>query len=206
MWCGLGAAVMLPLLPASGGAWSPRELVAPCAGDCAVAIYTGRYVEDSMNDVLLVDPKPPTSWTYDDDRIVALAVSREAGSFAGHLFLEPELGIAQRFGAQDEIELWGALFFRYRGFPWDRWVTTSVALSTGWNYATGVSESEKDRNQNDEGSRWLHFFSPEVTFALPQRPDMELMFRFHHRSGIFGLINGAQGGSQYGTVGIRVRF
>ena len=29
----------------------------------------------------------------------------------------------------------------------------------------------------------MHFFSPEVTFALPSRPDVELLFRFHHRSG-----------------------
>jgi hypothetical protein len=52
----------------------------------------------------------------------------------------------------------------------------------------------------------MHFFSPEITFALPSRPDIELLFRFHHRSGVFGLVNDAFGGSQYGTVGLRLRF
>lgn len=181
-------------------------LFAPCAGDCAVAVYGGHYVEDSMNDILLNDPTFPTDWDFTGDGIIAGAVSREWLSYGDHLVLEPELGIGKRFGEQDETEFWGALFFRYRGFPWDHWVTTSVAISTGMNYATGTSEQEIERNRNDEGSHWLHFLSPEITFALPSRPDIELMFRLHHRSGIFGTINGARGGNQYGTVGLRVRF
>ena len=199
----LAASVAASAAPAVAGPLA--RLFAPCRGDCGVAVYAGHYVDDAMGDVLVVDPAPPNAWTYTDDRIVALAASRELWR-VGRVDFEPELGLAQRFGEQDETEAWGALFLRYRGFPWDRVVTTSVALSTGWSYATGISEIEKDRSKNDEGSRWLHFFSPEVTFALPGRPDVELLFRFHHRSGVFGLINDTHGGSQYGTVGLRVRF
>jgi hypothetical protein len=120
--------------------------------------------------------------------------------------VEPEIGIGRRFGAQDETEIWGAVFFRYRGFPWDDVVTTSVAFSTGLNYATGVSRVERDRARRGDGDRWMHLFSPEITFALPRRPEAELMFRFHHRSGVFGLVSDAWGGAQYGTIGLRVRF
>jgi len=52
----------------------------------------------------------------------------------------------------------------------------------------------------------MHFFSPELTFALPRAPGTELLFRFHHRSGVYGLISDAHGGAQYGTVGLRLRF
>lgn len=181
-------------------------LFAPCASDCAVAVYAGHYVEDSLNDILFNEPAFPTDWEFSHDGIVAAAVSREWLNYRERFYLEPEFGIGQRFGEQDETEIWGAIFLRYRGFPWDHWVTTSIAISTGMNYATGTSEHEIERNQNDEGSRWLHFFSPEITFALPSQPNVELMFRLHHRSGIFGTINGARGGNQYGTVGLRWRF
>lgn len=159
-----------------------------------------------MNDILFNEPAFPTSWDFTDDGIVAAALSREWIEFSCCLTIEPELGVGRRFGEQDEFEFWGAFYLRYRGFPWDHLVATSVALSTGMNYATGTSEQERQRNQNETGSRWLHYFSPEITFALPSHPDVELMFRLHHRSGIFGTINGARGGNQYGTVGIRVRF
>jgi hypothetical protein len=137
---------------------------------------------------------------------VAAALSRRLGRFGCCWNLEPEVGIGQRSGAQDETEVWAAVFLRYSGFPWDHLVVTTAAISTGVNYATGISEVERERAQDDTGSRWMHFFSPEITFALPRRPDVELLFRFHHRSGVYGLFNDAGGGSQYGTFGLRLRF
>ena len=204
----LGRAAALALCAACGpaAAWSPRALFAPCAGDCAVAVYGGNYVEDSMIDVLLNEPELPPTWDYKDDHIAAVAVSRDAATLLGRLHLEPELGVARRFGAQHATELWGALFLRYRGFPWDGLVTTTVAVSTGLNWASGITDVERDRARDGEGARWMHFFSPEVTFALPSRPRTELLFRFHHRSGAYGLLNDAHGGAQYGTVGLRLRF
>jgi hypothetical protein len=138
--------------------------------------------------------------------MVATAVSREALSFWQHWTLEPEAGVAQRFGRQDATEVWGAVFFRYHGFPWDRVVLTTAALSTGLNWASEVTDVEQDRANDDEGSRWMHFFAPEITFAAPSRPNVELLIRFHHRSGVFGLVSDAWGGAQYLTAGVRVRF
>jgi hypothetical protein len=82
----------------------------------------------------------------------------------------------------------------------------SVAVSTGLNWASQVTDVEQERAKDDEGSRVMHFFAPEFTFALPSRPNVELLLRFHHRSGVFGLVSDAFGGAQYGTVGVRVRF
>ena len=96
--------------------------------------------------------------------------------FHDHLHLEPELGLAQRFGQQHETEAWAALFFRYRGFPWDDKLITSVAASTGINYAFGISETEQERARDGQGSRWMHFFLPEITFAPPAHPNVELVF------------------------------
>jgi hypothetical protein len=197
----------LALAPGAAAALDFRALFGPCEGDCAVAVYGGDYVENSMNQVLVTDPELPFSWKYDaEDNLVAVAVSRRVGTVLGRLDLEPEAGIARRFGRQDVTEFWGALYFRYRGFPWDEVVTTSVALSTGLNWANQISDVEQERARDGEGSHWMHYFAPEITLALPNHPELELLFRFHHRSGVFGLVSDAHGGAQYGTVGVRVRF
>jgi hypothetical protein len=203
----LAPAVVLALAAGRASAWTPADLFKPCGGDCGAAIYAGTYVEDSMSDLLLTSPQSPTHWDYgDNDHIVATAVSREVLRFWKRWTLEPEAGIARRFGRQEATELWGGAFFRYRGFPWDDIVLTTAAVSTGLNWATEVTTVEKDRADDDVGSQWMHFFAPEITFAAPSRPNVELLIRFHHRSGVFGLVSDAQGGAQYLTAGIRVRF
>jgi hypothetical protein len=205
----LAAVCGLSLLVSSAEAfgWDPASRFARCSGDCSVAIYAGRYVEDSLGDDLILSPSPPNSWHYgDDDHLVATSISRQIARFWRHWTLEPEVGIGQRFGRQDATEVWGAFFFRYSGFPWDRYVVTTAALSTGRNWASEVTDVEQDRSKDGEGSQWMHFFSPEVTFAAPSRPNLELVFRFHHRSGVFGIVSDAWGGAQYASVGFRVRF
>jgi hypothetical protein len=202
----LAAALALAGGPAQ--AWRPSGLLGPCRGDCAVAVYAGRYVEDAMSEVLVTSPSPPTGWGYaSGDRLVAAAVSRRVARFwSGRLSLEPEVGAGRRFGRQGATELWGALFLRYHGFPWDRTLLTTAAISTGLNWADTVTEVERERADDGEGSRWMHFFAPEITFALPDRPGTELLLRFHHRSGVFGLVSDARGGAQYATIGLRLRF
>lgn len=188
-------------------AWTPGDLFAPCDGDCSVAIYAGRYVEDSLGDDLILSPSLPNAWTYgDDDHLIATSVSRQVGHFWTHWTLEPEVGIGQRFGRESATEVWGALYFRYSDFPWDRWVVTTMAFSTGLNWASAVTDVEVDRAKDETGSQLMHFFSPEITLAAPSRPNVELLFRFHHRSGVFRLVSDAWGGAQYASVGIRIRF
>ncbi len=182
-------------------------LTGPCAGNCAVAAYGGRYVENSMSQVLISDPEPPLTWDYaGDDHFAGAALSRRVLRLWGRVDVEPEAGIGRRLGRQDQTEVWGAFFLRYRGFPWDEHLLTSFAISTGLNYASEISQVEQLRARDGEGSRVMHYFAPELTFALPSAPNRELMLRFHHRSGVFGVISDAWGGSQYATVGIRWRF
>ncbi len=188
-------------------AWTPGDLFKPCDGQCGVAIYAGRYVEDSLGDDIILSPSLPTDWNYgDDDYLIATSISRQVAHFWRHWTLEPEVGIGQRFGREAATEVWGAFYFRYSGFPWDRWVVTTMALSTGLDWANEITQVEVDRAKDGKGSQLMHFFSPEITFAAPSRPNQELVFRFHHRSGVFGLVSDAWGGAQYASVGFRIRF
>lgn len=188
-------------------AWTPADLFAPCNGACAVSVYAGNYVDNSLGSEILLSAPPPWDWRYGaNDHLVATAISRETWQFWGHWSLEPEAGIGQRFGRQSATELWGGLFFRYSGFPWDSRVVTTMAISTGLNWANTVTDVEQERARDGVGSRWMHYLAPEITFAAPSHPNIELLFRFHHRSGVFGLVSDAWGGAQYATVGVRIRF
>ncbi len=202
----IAALVAAILAPLPAAAWTPANLFKPCDGDCGTSFFGGNYVENSMGQVLVTSPETPLTWEYiEGDHLIATTISRRVGEWR-RLSFEPEVGVGQRFGRQDETEVWAAIYARYHGFPWDRHIVTTIGLSTGLNWASDVSEVEQDRAKDGEGSQLMHYFSPEITFALPSDPDIELLFRFHHRSGIFGLVSDAWGGAQYGTVGFRIRF
>ena len=108
-------------------------------------------------------------------------------------------GSRQRFGQQDETEVWAALFFRYHGFPWDDvLVDHRRRLSTGLNYATDISEVEAGPGQGRRGQPADALLLAGDHLRAAEPSGLELLFRFHHRSGVFGLVSDAWGGAQYG--------
>ncbi len=181
---------------------------APCHGDCSVTLFGGHSAAPmSMQDVLS-NVTLPTEWDWGDSDIAGIYFSRPIMSYKDLFTIDTEIGIAKRFGAETETEYWTALYLRWRKFPWNHIVKTTIGASIGLNYATGISvyEKEKAATRGSEGSKLLHFFSPELTLALPEQENVELVFRFHHRSGVWGTFNGVHGGSHFGTVGIRIKF
>jgi hypothetical protein len=185
----------------------------PCAGDCAIALYGGRSTSTSnLTAFGLNDFKPVWNWEWDDTYFVAVSVSRRIVSGGGRWFgdtssIETEFGIGKRFGTARELEVWFALVGRWSKFPWNRYVYTTIAATTGLSYATGSPELERALSDG-KGSRLMHFFSPEITFAHPRRKEIELVLRYHHRSGLFQVqvFNGTTAGMTYFTAGFRVRF
>jgi hypothetical protein len=193
-----------------------------CSGHCALYGFWGRNTSTSMTSIFGLDnagrfaPQrfvAPWNWRWHDASIAGGAASRRLVSFLGGVTdLEGEVGVGQRFGAMSETEVWAALFLRWTWFPWHAYLRTTIAISSGLNYASGVPELERMRDSNRRGSRLLHYFSPEMTFALPQDPQWELVARLHHRSGmriLFGdvaLFNGVDGGAHFMTLGLRWRF
>jgi hypothetical protein len=151
----------------------------------------------------------PWSGDYADNFFAGGALSRRLVQLDKNWKIEGEIGAGYRFKQVNSPETWMALFFRYDGFPWNRWVYTTVAVSTGLSYVGTVSEVEKDAGSDrgsPDGSKLLHYLAPEITFANPDRRDWEMLIRYHHRSGVFGTFNGVWGGSNVVTAGIRHRF
>ena len=109
-----------------------------CAGTCSVAVYLGLGVDDGMEDIFINNPTLPFNWKYRDSCLLAFSLSKIIVKFSDLLHVESEIGLAKRFGNEREFEFWGALYFRWIKFPWNKFIKTTIAVSTGLNYATGI--------------------------------------------------------------------
>jgi hypothetical protein len=187
--------------------WRWRSLSQPCGGDCAVYFFAGSSVSTNVQDIFF-KAIGPTNWHYSGGSIIGGAFERRLATVFNIIDIEGELGTAKRFGDQTEGEFWGAIYVRYIAFPWNNFIYTTFAVSTGLNYATGISDFEKAHSELNPpaGTHVQHYFSPELTFALPEHKERQLVIRLHHRSGAYGVISGAMSAATYITVGFRYWF
>jgi hypothetical protein len=188
-------------------AWSWATSEKFCDQNCAGAIYAGKFLHTEMVQVFGIEDGfvPIWNWTYEESWIVAGTFSRRIGGFGRFIDIEAETGLAKRFGNISEVEVWGAVYFRWKAFPWNNYLRTTIGLSTRLNWASGVPEAERIRAINKKGRQLLHFFSPEMTFGLPSEPDWDMVLRIHHRSG-WWVFPDIGGGAQFLVIGVRHTF
>jgi hypothetical protein len=150
----------------------------------------------------------PWDGHYGDNYLVAGDVSYRLVRFWNYFVIDTEAGVGYRFKQVNAPEAWVAAYLRFDGFPWNHWLYTTAAASTGLSYVEKLSDVEHDSGGrgNPAGSKLLHYFSPEFTFALPDHRNSEVVLRWHHRSGVFGLFWGVWGASNVVTLGFRQRF
>ncbi|MCA3365904.1 MAG: hypothetical protein INF79_09855 [Roseomonas sp.] len=168
-------------------------------------IFAGSSVADGkLRDIVVA----PWTGSWGDDTLLGGAASYRLARFWRFFMLDAELGGAYRFGDTEGGEFWAAAYVRYDGFPWTNYLYTTFGLSMGPNYVTRLPQVERgtDARPEPNQSHFLNFFSPELTFALPSRPDREIAIRYMHRSGIFGTFNGVYEGANSLVVGFRMRF
>lgn len=146
----------------------------------------------------------PASSTLEDEQIIGFTVGRE-------LF---DLGYGFRFGLgvlgshridEGGYELGLPMTVTFDGFPWRDRLPMRLAVAVGPSFITKITPTEKRKDDDNQGSKLLNMFSPEIEIGVPDT-DWSGFFRLHHRSGIFGLVDGVSGGSTYMTFGLRHRF
>jgi hypothetical protein len=178
--------------------WNSGDV--PERGDpWAVTIYGGLVSTERLSTILL---EPWNASVETDTPWLGGSISKRIGALGKGLTFELEGGAGYRFSNEDAGEVWGGLFARWDRFPWQDKVYTTIAVSTGLNYATRVSEIEWSENN----SKLLHYLGPEITIADPDNKNLEGVLRLHHRSGVYGTFNGVRGGSNIVTIGARKRF
>jgi len=136
-----------------------------------------------------------------DVQLLAAGVTARLYRFDFGLEIEGEAGVGHRFGDDGIWEFWLAAGLRWRDFPWNHIVHTTLGLAlSGLHYTTKVSPYEVEFQDND-GVQLLNFFAPELTLALPDHPEVALLLRLHHRSSIFGLLG--SGSENFYSAGLR---
>jgi hypothetical protein len=226
LWAAMAASAAVSNLPAVAAdpdlpiAAAPARFVDPkadwfttfCAAQCAASIFVGRLQTNSMAPMFGAEGfLPPSDYRFGPGAFIGGTFSRTIYDLAGYAALEGEVGVGKRFGRFNEGEAWVALYGRWKWFPWNNYLRTSVAISTGLNVATGVPDWEYRRTGSKGRAYLLHYLSPEVTFGLPDAK-WDLFARLHHRSGGYDwwgpteLFKDASGGMQFLSVGMRYYF
>lgn len=166
-----------------------------------IHIFTGKYTTGSMGDssnFVQVD--------YENNFLAALAYSRDIKEIFFNIRVGPEIGAATRFGEQSAHELWGGIFFRHCGFHIKN-LKVSLGVTGGLSLVDKPIGKEKQRSEGvDRKSEILFYLGPEFSFSLEKCPNIELVYRLHHRSGADGTLGGLKEGHNANTLGIRYRF
>lgn len=205
----------LPPVPAQPSLFSPDPdaYTSLCGGRCAITVFAGPRVDTALASAFgFKDYVPPWRWSIGNSGLIAGTVSRTLYSLWGYFDFEGELGLGQRVGSLTEQEAWIALYGRWKWFPWNDYVRTTIAMSTGLNYADGNPAYETLRSQTVHGSRLMHYMGPEITFGDPKHPELDFLVRFHHRSGGRGywgcqeIFHCTTGGAQEIVAGVRYHF
>lgn len=186
-----------PIGPAEGSATSPgSDAAMPYSRH--FTLYAGPYSPDGIDKVATFQAD------YNQDTYVAVAAAAwEFVRFRDMIGFEIEGQVARHFGArEDHWELVGLIVGRWHRFPWENRVRTTFAVGEGISWYT--EESELERELADDAGRVLNYLMFELTLGLPRYERWDLSIRIHHRSNVFGLMEGSR--SNFLCAGIRYAF
>jgi len=121
--------------------------------------------------------------------------------------LDLDLVAAEHFGGQEFAEFVVVPGVRWKWFPWNDYIYTNLRVGpVGVSYDTSISRVEAAETKGGRTSQFLSALEEEVTFAPSASSKWEVFVRIHHRSGIYGRIDGVNGGTNYVTAGWRTGF
>ena len=179
----------------------------------AVKLIYGRGYTSSLQNILI-------DWTSEKDidstsfigvsyeRFIKRETNYDLG-IQGSVFKFDDKG----YGS-NPYELNAGIKGTWKKFPWSKYVRTKVYVLEGLSYANQIPYLEKE-NLDFEGkphSNFLNYLEFGIAVNLRDITRIEPLDDFYggvgisHRSGIFGLINGVHGGSNYVTFYLEKEF
>jgi hypothetical protein len=173
----------------------------------AIMVYWGKMTANELLDDMALH------FTITDETLYSIEFSQQLSkNNIIRRFFQPLLTTVEMVGnftyRDDPVgpiyEINPYLAFRWANFPWNKYIVTSFAVGEGLSYDSKVPKQEIPEEGNPQ--RVLNYLMLELTLALPRSPQWELVARIHHRSGIFGLYESANGGSTAVGLGLRYRF
>jgi len=86
----------------------------------------------------------------------------------------------------------------------DNWINLdSISFGNGLSLATEEPEYEEEITLNGNTSNLLYYVMIDLAFDLPFLDKSQALLRLHHRSGVYGLLDNVDGGSNYLGFGLR---
>lgn len=195
-----------PCVPSSApcSAHYPSCCSKPCpswwARGWAITVYSGPLTSQTTS-------KIPFNPDFEGSAIIVAALAKEmARVWKNRLGIELETQYVQHFRGQTHIEINPiVLILRWRAFPWNKTLPTTLAIGDGLSIATRVPTLEYSRRGPDT-ARILNYLMAELTLSLPSLPQWALVGRYHHRSGAFGTFYGVHDASTAFCAGIKYWF
>jgi hypothetical protein len=171
----------------------------------AITLFNGVFTERTIGKAVFNLPG-----NFESNYLHGLAVSREFWKTGKHFSLELEGMYANHHGKhktgyQNYEEYVMAILLRYHTFPWDHYIDTSFAIGEGLSLTSETPQRELQRH-NRGSQHLLNYLAFELSFTLPQYPKASLVYRLHHRSGVFGTFGGVRGASDFYMLGLRYNF
>jgi hypothetical protein len=185
------------LISAIGLACSVAENNVAFGAERYVTVYAGKYTDDKLGEVLTNKPI-----TFEHSYLGVVALAHTLGETRRPHQWELEVQIGKHGGVQTHWEFNILPVIRWKRFPWNEFLTTTVAIGDGLSYATEVPSLEQSSLTNERAARLLNYFLFEMTVAPPDEHRWSIVTRVHHRSGVFGMFNDVHGGSNVIAVGV----
>lgn len=168
----------------------------------SIFLFGGVYSSGNMGQSL--NPFYKHEQTY----IVGGAFRREFGEVVPYLIGGVEAGIGGRFGGASSAEFWGGPTLRLRGIPLGSEVALSPGFVVGLSAVTKPIDIERQRElEHTNGNATLLFYlAPELALQFTKWPNVDLVYRLHHRSGLYNALGKMQEGSNAHVLGLRWRM
>ena len=171
------------------------------ASERYLTVYGGKYSDDNLGELLANE-----AIKFENSTFAALAVGKRISEPLPSYQWEVEGQVGKHFREQSHWEFNIAAIVRWKRFPWNDFLRTSVAIGDGLSYATEVPPLELKSHTNTGATRLLNYLVIEMTVSPPQVKHWSIVGRIHHRSGIFGLFNNVSGGSNVLVLGIKFAY
>lgn len=165
-----------------------------------VSLYAGQYSDTALNEIVRFNTR------FENSQVYVLSLGKELGVYKNKIGMEVEGQVGWHSGMQSNGEINVSYTLRWLPFYWDKYLDTSFAFGNGVSYATSDPELEIRESNDDATSQWLYYILVEMAFVVPNYEQCDFFVRIHHRSSVFGAIDGIIAGSNFVGAGIRYRF
>jgi hypothetical protein len=175
------------------------------AADCftpydAIFVFAGPYTYGSMGDTARFDAE------YDGNWAIGLGY-QHFGIDHCDWQLGWEIGGAARFGDSLTGELWAGPAVRYDGLVIADYLKITPSITGGLSAVSDTMGGELRRETGRGGNATLLLYcGPEFAFSTAAHPNVELIYRLHHRSGSGGLFGEMRDAYNVNVLGLRFRY